>query len=186
MNLLDILIVVAVVSVFVVIFFAGLSRALASLLALWIGLIGADIFGNLLGDLLFQYIPGIESWTADLIGFVLAFIAIAALVMYLLLRSFRTLRRRSGIDFDIRGGVAALFATIVLAAVVALASITVLVELTSQTLDDIPPGETPDFAARQYNDASLRPATERIATYVYDATGSWVPGGAPSVLAPED
>lgn len=186
MNVLDILIILALVAVFIVIFFAGLWKALASLLSLWIGLIGADLFGTAIGSLLDSIIPGIERWTANLIGFILAFLIVAAVIMYLALRSFRTLSERSGYRFDFRGGSPVLILTILLACVVSLASVTVLVELTSRTLDDIPAGESPDFATRQYNGAALRPATERIGEYVYNATGSWVPGGAPSVLAPED
>jgi hypothetical protein len=79
-----------------------------------------------------------------------------------------------------------LLATILLACVVSLASVTVIVELTSRTLDDIPAADRPHFAARQYQNATLRPATERMSEYIYDATGSWVPGGTPSVLAPEE
>ena len=186
MNLLDVLIVAALVSVFIAVFFAGLWRALASLVALWVGLIGADIFGNPLGSVLRSLIPGVERWTANLIGFVLAFIIVAALVMYLAVRSFRTISQRSGYRFDLRGGAPILIATIALACIVSLASVTVFVELAGRTIDDIPTDETPAFAARQYHNAALRPATERISVYVYDATGSWVPGGTPSVLAPED
>jgi hypothetical protein len=186
MNLLDILIVLFLVSVFAVVFFSGLWRALSSLVALWVGLVGADLFGNPIGSLLYNLIPGIERWTANLIAFVLSFLIIGSVVLYLALRSFRTFSERSGYRFDLRGGVPVLLATILLACVVSLASVTVIVELTARTLDDIPAGERPDFATRQYYEASLRPATERIADYVYNATGSWVPGGAPSVLAPED
>jgi hypothetical protein len=186
MNLLDILVLVALVSVFCVVFFAGVWRAIAAVIALWVGLVGADIFGNPIGRLLHSIVPGIERWTADFIGFVLAFLMVGIAVMYLTLRSFRTLRARSGFRFDLRGGAPVLVLTIILAGVVSLASVTVFVELTAKTLDDIPAGEAPDFASRQYHGATLRPATERIADYVYDATGSWVPGGAPSVLAPED
>ena len=186
MNFLDVVIILGLVSVFVVVFFSGLWRAIATLIALWVGLIGADIFGNPIGRLLHGIIPGIERWTANLIGFVLAFLIIGAIVLYLAIRSFRTLEQRSGYNFDVRGGMPILIATIRLACVVSLASVTVIVEVTSRTLDDIPAGETPEFAARQYQGATLRPATERIGEYVYNATGSWVPGGAPSVLAPED
>jgi hypothetical protein len=186
MNFLDVLIMVALVGVFVVVFFAGLWKALASIVALWVGLIGADLFGNAIGALLYRVVPEMERWTGNLIGFVLSFLIIGAVVLYLALRSFRTLSERSGYRFDIRGGMPVLLVTILLACVVSLASVTVIVELTSRTLDDIPTGESPDFAARQYQDATLRPATERIGEYVYNATGSWVPGGAPSVLAPED
>lgn len=186
MNLLDILIVVALVAIFGVVFFAGLARALVTLLALWIGLIGADIFGNLIGDLLGGVIPNIEPWTADLIGFLLSFAIIAVLVVYLAIRSFRTLSARSRHRLDQRGGAPVMALTVVLALIVSLASVTVFVELVSESIEEIPEGERPTFAARQYEEASLRPATERVATYVYDATGSWVPGGAPSVLAPDD
>jgi hypothetical protein len=186
MNLLDILIIVLLVSVFCVLFFAGLWRSLSALVALWVGLIGADIFGNPFGNLLNGLIPGIERWTANLIGFILAFLLVGSLILYLALRSFRTLSRRAGYRFDVRGGMPIVLATVFLASVVSLASVTVLVELTSRTLDDIPAGETPDFAHRQYHGATLRPATERMGEYVYNATGSWVPGGAPSVLAPEE
>ena len=186
MNFLDILIILALVAVFVAVFFSGLRRALAALIALWIGLIGADIFGNPIGALLYRIIPGIERWTADLIGFILAFILVSIAIMYLALRSFRTLSARSGYRFELRGGPPVLILTILLACVVALGSVTVLVELTARTLDDIPAHESPDFAQRQYNEATLRPATETISRYIYDATGSWVPGGTPSVLAPEE
>jgi hypothetical protein len=186
MNLLDVLIIVALVSIFCVLFFAGLWRSLAALVSLWIGLVGADIFGNPIGRLLHRITPGIEWWTANLIGFVLAFLITAAIVMYVAVRSFRTLSTRAGYRFDLRGGLPVLLVTILIASVVSLATVTVFVELTSQTLDDIPVGERPDFANQQYQNASLRPATERISEYVYDATGSWVPGGAPSVLAPEE
>jgi hypothetical protein len=186
MNLLDVLVVLALVSIFCVLFFAGLWRSLAALISLWIGLVGADIFGNPLGRMLHRIIPGIEWWTANLLGFILAFLIIGAVVMYVAVRSFRTLSTRTGYRFDLRGGLPVLLITILLASVVALASVTVFVELTSRTLDDIPAGERPDFANRQYQNATLRPATERISEYVYNATGSWVPGGAPSVLAPEE
>ncbi len=186
MNLLDILILVAMLSVFTVVFFAGVWRAIASVIALWVGLIGADIFGNPIGRLLHSIIPNIERWTADFIGFVLAFLIVGVAVMYLTLRSFRTLQARSGYQFDVRGGMPILIVTVLLAGFVSLASVTVFIELTAQTLDDIPAGESPDFATRQYHEATLRPATERLSEYVYDATGSWIPGGAPSVLAPED
>ncbi len=186
MNLLDVLIILAMIAVFVGVFFSGLARALAMLVALWVGLIGADIFGNPIGRLLHGLIPGIERWTSNLIGFLVAMLLVGGLVLYLAVRSFRTLSARSGYRFDLRGGVPILLATVLLSAVVALATVTVVVEVTSNTLDEIPPGETPVFASRQYNNASLRTATEEIATYVYNATGSWVPGGAPSVLAPED
>lgn len=186
MNLLDVLIIVALVAVFIVIFFAGLWKAMAALVALWVGLIGADLFGNAIGSLLHNIIPGIERWTADLIGFVLSFGIVAALIVYVVLRSFRTLTERTGYRLDIRGGAPVLVATILLASVVSLASVTVFIELTSRTLDDIPTNESSDFATQQYRGAALRPATERIGEYVYNATGSWVPGGAPSVLAPED
>lgn len=186
MNFLDVLIILTLVSMFCVLFFAGLWRSLAALVALWVGLIGADIFGNPIGRMLNNIIPGIERWTSDLIGFVLAFLIIGSAVMYLALRSFRTLSRRAGYHFDIRGGMPVLLITILLASVVSLATVTVFIELTSRTMDDIPAGEAPGFAHRQYHEASLRPATERMSDYVYNATGSWVPGGAPSVLAPED
>jgi hypothetical protein len=185
-NLLDILVLVALISVFTAVFFAGLWRAIALLIALWVGLVGADIFGNPIGRIVFSIIPNIERWSANLIGFILAFILIGVAVMYLTLRSFRTIEARSGFRFDVRGGMPVLIATVALAAVISLATVTVFVELTAKTLDDIPAGDTPDFASRQYHGAALRPATERISEYVYDATGSWVPGGAPSVLAPED
>jgi hypothetical protein len=186
MNFLDILIIIALVSIFGVLFFAGLWKSLASLISLWVGLVGADLFGTPIGRMLYGTIPGIERWTADLIGFVLSFLAVGAIVMYLALRSFRTLSERSGYRFNLRGGMPVLIFTILLASAVSLASVTVLVELTARTLDDIPAGESPDFANRQYRGATLRPATERIGDYVYNATGSWVPGGAPSVLAPEE
>ncbi len=186
MNLLDILIILFLVSAFVVIFFAGLWKALASLAALWVGLVGADIFGNLLGSLLHGIIPGIERWTADLIGFVLSFLIVAGIILYLALRSFRTISERSGYRLDIRGGLPVLLATVFLACVVSIASVTVVIELASRTISDIPPGERPDFVTEQFHEAAFRPATEQIADYIYDATGSWVPGGTPSVLAPED
>ncbi|MEX2425561.1 MAG: CvpA family protein [Thermomicrobiaceae bacterium] len=186
MNLLDILIILALVAVFIGIFFAGLWRALSALVSLWIGLTAADIFGNPIGGILQGLIPDIEPWTSNLIGFILAFFIAGATVMYLSLRSFRTLTERSGYRFDIRGGMPVLILTILLACVVSLATVTVIVELAAETLDDIPTNEAPDFASRQYREASLRPATERMSEYVYNATGSWVPGGAPSVLAPED
>lgn len=186
MNFLDVLIILFVVSVFIVIFFGGLWKALASLVALWVGLIGADIFGNLVGSLLSNVIPGIERWTADLIGFILSFLIVGGIILYLALRSFRTFSERSGYRLDIRGGFPVLLATVFLACVVSLASVTVVIELSSRTLSDIPPGESPDLVTEQFRGASLRPATERISEYVYNATGSWVPGGTPSVLAPED
>lgn len=186
MNFLDFLIIFGLVSVFAGVFIAGLGRAVAILIALWIGLIGADIFGTTIGSTLFNQIPGIESWTADTLGFLLAFIIVAGLVLYVALRSFRTFSARSSYRFDLRGGAPVLLATIVLAGVVALASVTVVVQVTARTIDDLPEDETPGFAVRQYDDAALRPATERISSYVYNATGSWVPGGAPSLLAPED
>jgi hypothetical protein len=186
MNLLDALILLALVAVFIAVFFAGLWKALASLVSLWVGLIGADLFGAPLGSILHGLIPGVERWTANLIGFVLAFLIVGAGILYLALRSFRTLSARSGYRYDNRGGMPVLLATILLACVVSLASVTVIVELTSRTLEDIPAGERPHFASRQYQDATLRPATERMSEYIYDATGSWVPGGTPSVLAPEE
>jgi hypothetical protein len=186
MNLLDALILLALVAVFIAIFFAGLWKALASLVALWVGLIGADLFGVPLGRILHGLIPGVERWAANMIGFVLAFLIVGAVILYLALRSFRTLSERSGYRYDVRGGMPVLLATILLACVVSLASVTVIVELTSRTLDDIPAADRPHFAARQYQNATLRPATERMSEYIYDATGSWVPGGTPSVLAPED
>jgi hypothetical protein len=186
MNFLDVLIIIAMIAVFAGVFFSGLSRALAALVALWLGLIAADIFGGVLGRLLYDQVPGIERWTADVIGFLLALIISTVLILYVTLRSFRTLSARSGYRFDVRGGAPVLLATILLAAVVALASVTVVVQVTARTIDDIPRDERPGFAVRQYEEAALRPATERIASHVYDATGSWVPGGAPSLLAPED
>jgi hypothetical protein len=186
MNLLDVVIVLALISVFALVFFGGLWRALAALVALWTGLIGADIFGNPIGRIVNGLIPDIERWTSDFIGFVLAFLIVGAAVMYLALRSFRTLSQRSGYRFDLRGGVPVLLLTVLLACVISLSTVTVVVELASRTLDDIPANESPDFANRQFREASLRPATERMSEYVYDATGSWIPGGAPSVLAPED
>jgi hypothetical protein len=186
MNFLDALIVLALIAVFGALFFAGLWRALSALVALWVGLIGADLFGRAIGSLLEEFIPGIEIWTARALGFLLAFIIVATLIMYLALRSFRTLSARSGRSFEVRGGFPVLFATIVLAGVVALGTVTVVVQVSARTIEDLPQDETPGFAVRQYEGAALRPATERISSYVYNATGSWVPGGAPSVLNPED
>lgn len=130
-NLLDILIVVALVAIVGTLFFAGLARALVTLLALWLGLIGAAIFGSLVSDLLRGAIPGIESWTAEIIGFLLTFAIIGALVVYLAVRSFRTLTARSGVRLQQRGGWPVLVLTIALSVVVSLASVTVIVELMS-------------------------------------------------------
>jgi hypothetical protein len=186
MNFLDATIILALVAVFFGLFFAGLWRALAALIALWVGLIGADVFGRSVGNLLQNLIPGIEVWTANALGFLLAFVVVAALIVYLAVRSFRTLSARSSRSFEARGGFPVLLATILLSGIVALGTVTVVVQVSARTLDDLPQDDTPGFVIRQYENAALRPATERISTYVYNATGSWVPGGTPSVLNPED
>jgi hypothetical protein len=186
MNLFDGVIVILLFGIFAAVFIGGLGRAFAALLALWLGLIGADVFGAMVGRLLHRVIPSVEVWTAHVLGFFIALIVVVSVVMYLLLRSFRTLSSRSGIRFDVRGGIPALLATIVLAGVLALASVTVVVQAAGYAIDQTPRSEVPGFVARQYYQASLRPGAQRIAGYVYEATGSWVPGGTPSVIAREN
>jgi hypothetical protein len=183
MNLFDFIIILLLFGIFAAVFISGLTRALAIAVAMWIGLIGADVFGGMFGRLLYRFIPGIEQWTSHILGFFFALFLVAALVIYLLLWSFRSISARSGYRLDLRGGIPALLATIVLAGVLALASVTVLVQAAGYAIDHTPPRERPGFVVRQYQDATLRPGAERMAGYVYEATGSWAPGGTPSVIA---
>lgn len=86
MNMVDVVVVLVFLGIFTAGFFAGLGRALAACVAVFIGLLAAGIFYPDIADALEGLVPGLAPWAAEFVAFLITFAIMGAAALYALLR----------------------------------------------------------------------------------------------------
>lgn len=184
MNWVDLVVLVIFLVVFTLGFFGGLGRALAAIIAVFVGLVSAGVFYRALGSAISGLFSTIPDWVAQLVGFFIVAIVIGAAALYALIWSFRITPLRTRRVLELRGGFPAVLFVALLSVVLAIGVITPLAQVTDWSARQIPVSGTSVTVRRELDESVLMTQALRLAPYLYDGVGSWIPGSPPTILRP--
>ncbi len=184
MNTVDFIVVVVFLGVFTAAFFAGIGRSVVGLLSLVFSTLFAAFFYKPLGQVMSHVFIPIDRNIADFGAFLLLMLAAGVGADYLLLRSFRIARLQSHISMEFRGGVVGVIGLILLSAVLSSAMLTVLTQVSNNTVHKLPDGWGTSWLVSEYDGSILVDQLVRLSPYLYDTVDTATPGIVPAILQP--
>ena len=184
---MDIALVVVFLLVFTACFFAGFSRCLVALVALFLGLVAASIFYNPLSSAMTAAAPSLNEWIADVVSFFAITLVVGGIALYLMLWSFRVSALRTRRVLEWRGGIFGLAGVAITSVFLSVVVVTTVVQVSDWTVNQFPADQGTSVGVRKSLHGSVVAASAiQLAPYLYDAVGAWVPGGPPSILKPAE
>jgi uncharacterized membrane protein required for colicin V production len=184
MNTIDFVVVVVFLGVFTMAFFAGIGRSVAGLISLVVAVVAAAIFYKALGVTMTHVFIPIDSVIARLAAFLALMLGAGIGVDYLIIRSFRISRLRSHMSLELRGGMIGILGLTIVSLLLAAMIVTVLTQVSNNTVQQLPDGWGTAWLADEYNGSSLTEQVLRLSPYVYRPIDTITPGLVPSILQP--
>lgn len=184
MNTIDVCLLVVFLGVFTLAFFAGIGRSVAGLIALVVATVVAAIFYKAVATILTHLFVPVDPVIARLAAFLLLLLVAGVGVDYVLLRSFRVSRLRTRLSLELSGGVPGIIALALLSAVLAGLMVTVLTQVSDNTVRDLPDGWGTEWLNKEYDGSPLAEQTLRLSPYLYRPISFISPGFDPTILEP--
>lgn len=177
----DVAVVVFYIGMFGAAFLLGSVRATIMLLSLIAGLVGASVFTYPLLEMLLDRIQGVDLVAGRLMAFIIAWLAVAISIGYVLNRTYDVASGRGHLRRASIGGISSIVLLAIISFVVATVTTVVMVQVIDST--------APEFSMRlwrQVDGSVTAQAVLELSPHVYRLVDALTPGPATELLRPRN
>jgi|GEM_PF-823808 len=182
MAIADLLIVLLFVAFYTAIFLAGVGRGLLVLVASFVVLAAAALFVAPLATVFWGIVPGMSRWTSELVALVLVVSAIVVLGVLGNVWSWRLAPVATRRWFGSVGGPASLVLRSVVALLVTSVVLATVVNIISNTIDQLPADRVGIRLRREVVRSRLIPLARDAQRSIEWVALDWLPGDPPTIL----